>query len=101
MNIKTAIGQLRLAAYLEGISYLSFAITMPLKYGLGIREPNLYVGMAHGWLFIVYIALCIRCVIIYDWKSRDSLLAFIASIIPFGTFYMDHRLFRKTEMEEA
>ncbi len=94
--LKTPIGRLRLIAYLEGISYLLFAITMPLKYVYGYQEPNLYVGMTHGWLFIIYIVLCIQCIILYKWKLVSSLLALIASLIPLGTFYADHKIFKKT-----
>lgn len=42
----------RYTAILEGISYLLFGLTMPLKYMYDILEPNFYVGMAHGLLFI-------------------------------------------------
>ena len=44
-------------ALLEGISYLLFGVTMPLKYWMNITEPNKIIGMLHGILFITYIAL--------------------------------------------
>ncbi|WP_421879875.1 DUF3817 domain-containing protein [Marinoscillum sp.] len=94
MNVSTPIGRLRILAIAEGISFLLFAITMPLKYGLGITEPNLYVGMTHGWLFIIYIVLCIQCILIYGWTFKQSALALVASLLPFGTFYADRKLFR-------
>jgi len=50
MNPGTPIGRLRIIAIAEGISYLLFAITMPLKYVLEITAPNFYVGAAHGLL---------------------------------------------------
>ncbi len=95
MTLKTPIGRLRILAIAEGISFLLFAITMPLKYGLGIKEPNLYVGMTHGWLFILYVVLCIQCIAVYGWSAKNASMALIASLIPFGTFYMDRKLFAK------
>lgn len=95
MNWKTSIGRLRLLAILEGVSYLLFAVTMPLKYMLDIREPNLYVGMIHGWLFILYGIFCLQNIYIYKWGMRTSALALIASLIPLGTFYADHKIFKK------
>lgn len=95
MNLKTPIGRLRLFAVLEGISYLLFAITMPLKYGLDIPEPNFYVGMAHGWLFIIYIILCFQNSYIHKWDLKTSALALVASLIPFGTFYADAKIFKR------
>ncbi|WP_456462403.1 DUF3817 domain-containing protein [Reichenbachiella sp.] len=94
MELKTPIGRLRLLAVLEGISYLLFAVTMPLKYMLDIREPNFYVGMAHGWLFILYGVFCLQNIYIHKWGMKTSALALIASLIPFGTFYADAKIFK-------
>ena len=44
MYWQSPLGRLRLLAHLEGISYLLFAITMPLKYLMDIPEPNYVVG---------------------------------------------------------
>lgn len=96
----TPIQRLRVIAILEGISYLLFAITMPLKYGYDIREPNMYVGMAHGYLFVLYIVLAIYAIIRYRWNFRQSALTLVASIIPFGTFYADHVFFKKVAADK-
>ena len=98
MNLSSPIGRLRLLALLEGISYLLFAVTMPLKYGLEITWPNKIVGFAHGWLFIAYLLLCFQNIVIHRWKLLDSFIALIASLIPFGTFYADARIFKPTEL---
>jgi len=95
MNIKTLIGQLRILAVLEGISYLLLAITMPLKYVWEMGLPNKIVGMAHGVLFIAY---CVW-VIVYareaKWKLSTTLWSLVASILPFGTFVADAKIFSK------
>jgi integral membrane protein len=96
-QLNTALGRLRLAALLEGISYLLFAITMPLKYMMDMPGPNYVVGMAHGFLFMAYIFLVIQNVMIYRWNWKESLLALVASIIPAGTFYADAKLFKPQE----
>jgi len=95
MNLKTLIGQLRLLAILEGISYLLFALTKPLKDILDYPTPNKIVGMAHGVLFIAY---CIWVVIVANdqkWKFSTTFLAGIASLLPFGTFVADAKIFKK------
>ena len=81
-------------AIAEGISYLLFAITMPLKYGLEITAPNKIVGMAHGILFIAYILFCLRMAYLLKWNYKTTGLALIASLIPFGTFYVDMKVFK-------
>lgn len=97
MNWKTALGRLRILAILEGISYLLFAITMPLKYVLEIPQPNFIVGMLHGWLFILYILFCVQNIYICRWKPLTSFLALAASLIPFGTFVADAKIFKKEQ----
>ena len=54
MNISTVLGQLRILAILEGISYLLLIPTVILKYGYEMGLPNKIVGSIHGLLFILY-----------------------------------------------
>ena len=93
--IKTQIGRLRILAFSEGVSYLLlFAVTMPLKYMMGMGEPNMVVGMIHGFLFIGYIFAVIKIKSDQNWSNRKTFLALLASVIPFGTFWADWKLFR-------
>ena len=97
MKLNTPIGKLRLTAILEGISYLLFAITMPLKYVFNITSPNFYVGLVHGILFILYGLLCLQNIYIYKWNFKISFLVLAASLVPFATFYADKKVFSKEE----
>lgn len=84
-NLKT----LRILAISEGISYLLFALTMPLKYMMEIMWPNKIVGLAHGVLFIAY---CVWVVLVsrdLKWNTTKMLLALAASLFPFATFVVD------------
>lgn len=82
----------RLTAILEGISYLLlFGIGMPLKYMAGIREPNMYIGYAHGFLFIAYVVLAVLFCFEHKGGVKKFIILFIASLLPFGTFYMDKK----------
>ena len=79
---------------MEGCSFLLFAITMPLKYMMGYPKPNYVVGMIHGVLFLLYIVLLIQVSLQYKWTLKKIFLAFLASLLPFGTFIADKYLFR-------
>ena len=59
---------------------------MPMKYFYEMPEPNFYIGMAHGLLFLFYCALGLSCAIQYQWKIGFSVMVFLASLIPLGTF---------------
>lgn len=92
---KTPIGRFRIVAFLEGISFLLLGFTMILKYQYAMPRPNFVVGLAHGILFISYVFLLIRITVIYEWSFRKFALAFLASLLPFGTFVADKRLYTK------
>ncbi|WP_411031773.1 DUF3817 domain-containing protein [Spongiimicrobium sp. 3-5] len=89
----------RLMAILEGISYLLlFGLGMPLKYLAQIPEPNIYIGYAHGFLFIAFVVLA--AVFCYEkkWGLRRFVIFFIASLLPFGTFYVDQKYLGKVAL---
>lgn len=99
MNFSTSLGILRVLALVEGISYLAFALTMPLKYVFDMPTPNKIVGMAHGILFIAY---CIMVFVVNQerkWSFATNFWAYLASLIPFGTFVADAKIF-KIEQEK-
>jgi integral membrane protein len=94
-KMDTALGRFRTVAFLEGCSYLLFALTMPLKYYFNAPLPNKIVGTIHGSLFLLYIVLLAIVTYQKKWSFVKISLAFIASLIPFGTFYADKKWFRE------
>jgi len=90
---KSTLGWFRLVALAEGVSYLFLLfIAMPLKYFAGKPHAVLYTGWGHGFLFILYGLLLIKVSIQYRWKFIKALGAFIAALLPFGTFILDRKL---------
>jgi integral membrane protein len=92
--LKTAIGRLRIVAFLEGCSYLLLGFTMILKYKYAMPQPNYIIGLAHGILFVIYVVLLLQVSFLHRWNLLKIVGAFVASLIPFGTFYADKALFR-------
>ncbi|MBB6463954.1 DUF3817 domain-containing protein [Flammeovirga kamogawensis] len=91
-----SIKYLRVIGFLEGVSYLLlFGIGMPLKYMAEIGEPNRIIGSAHGFLFIAYVLLVLKVHYDTKWGFINSFWAFIASLVPFGTFVADSKIFKK------
>ena len=82
----------RFLAFLEGLSYiLLLFIAMPLKYIGGNEVLVKVLGMPHGVLFILYVISCILLKSKMKWNKITTLLVLSASIIPFGTFYVDYK----------
>ena len=74
---------------------------MPLKYVWGYTEATMDIGMAHGVLFILYIFMVIPVQSELKWSTSTTLWALIASVLPFGTFIADAKIFRKYAKVEA
>jgi integral membrane protein len=80
-------------AIAEGISFLIIlGITMPLKYLMHNGTPNKILGMIHGALFIYYIIAVFLVKDKFKWNAKQTLIALVASIIPFGTFYVEKKM---------
>lgn len=56
------------------------------------------VGWAHGGLIVWYVLLIIRAKILFEWSFGELFMAGIASLIPGGTFYADHKLFKHSSV---
>jgi len=91
MNKK--LSWLRKAGIAEGISFLVLlGIAMPLKYLLKQPMAVTVVGWIHGVLFVAFLFLA------WEYKTdRNKSLkwfatAFLAAIIPTGTFFFDKKL---------
>ncbi|MEO6814112.1 MAG: DUF3817 domain-containing protein [Ginsengibacter sp.] len=93
----TPIGRFRLIAIIEGISYIVLLfIAMPLKYFAGFPDAVKYTGWVHGLLFMLYLLGLISAKINLDWGFKKTVVAFLASLIPFATFVLEKSL-RKEE----
>lgn len=85
----------RLISFLEGISYLLLLfIAVPIKYTQGNELYVKILGMPHGILFISYILLAILIQKKMKWNLKAMVVISLASIIPFGTFYVDKKYLR-------
>lgn len=82
----------RVLSFLEGISFLLILfVTMPLKYYFENPIPNKIIGMAHGVLFLLYIVFAFLVKEDLKWNLKTLTIVLLCSIVPFGTFWMDHK----------
>lgn len=80
----------RLINKIEGYSYLILLfIAMPLKYLFELPIATKVVGMLHGILFIAFMYQLLEVSKRVPFSKKETGIFFIASLIPFGTFYTD------------
>lgn len=84
----------KITAILEGISYLVLFGNMLF---IKTNNPELYhallypIGMSHGILFIGYVILAFLLKTPQNWNVKDFGIILIASLLPFGTFYVEKK----------
>ena len=82
----------RIIAFLEGVSYiLLLFVAVPIKYLAHDPQYVKLLGMPHGLLFVAYIAFAFLIKSEFKWNSKTFGTVLIASVIPFGTFYIDRK----------
>ena len=86
---------LRVIAWMEGVSFLLFGVSMPLKYGFDILQPNYVIGMVHGILFVIYNLLILKHSKLKNWSIREIIFLCFLSLVPFGTFYGDYKYLKR------
>src|SRR5688572_5181728 len=88
----------RKIAFAEGVSFMVLLlVAMPLKYFANLPLAVTVVGGIHGFLFVAFMALALAVILQYKKSIWWLFAAFIASIIPLGTFWMDGTRWKKEE----
>ena len=82
----------RIVAFLEGVSYiLLMTLGLYFKYELNDDSFVKLLGMPHGVLFILYIIFAFILRKKENWNLLNFSIILFASLIPFGTFYIDRK----------
>ena len=87
---------------LEAISFLVLLLVgVPLKY-IGHSDTLVRVlGPIHGGLFLLYLVVVVVAARAFRWHWGRILLAWGASVVPFGPFLFDAWLRRQPDMSAA
>ena len=74
---------------IEGYSYLLLMfVAMPLKYFVNMPEYVRPAGTLHGVLFVAFMVLLAAMFFVVKMSFKNTVIAFLLSLIPFGTFFL-------------
>jgi integral membrane protein len=92
----TPVGRLRLFGFLEGTSLLLLVfLAVPMKHVAGDPTMVKAIGPIHGALFLLFVFQTISVAIEQGWSFQTrTWKILVACLIPFGTFYIDRKIFR-------
>lgn len=85
---------LRIAAIIEGTSFLVLLAAMFAHRLLDGPDLAAITGPIHGIAFLGYIAAVLVERGQHAWGARETLIALIASVIPAGTFYVERKMMK-------
>ncbi|MGX7686084.1 DUF3817 domain-containing protein [Flectobacillus sp. BAB-3569] len=93
---KTKLGRIRIIGFLEGLSLLVLIfVAIPMKHFFHNPTLSKFLGPIHGAIFLVFVLNTMSLAIEQNWKFRTTTWKIIvACFIPFGTFYIDHKIFK-------
>jgi len=85
----------RVVSFLEGTSYLLLLfVAVPIKYCMNDPQYVKLLGMPHGLLFVGYLVVAFLLKSEMKWSIKNFSVILLASILPFGTFYVDKKYLR-------
>ena len=91
----------RALAYITGVLLvLLVCVGVPLKYlaadGTDAQELGdsitHVVGIAHGWLYMVYVILTLLLSLRQRWSIPMTFVVALAGTIPFAVFFTEHKV---------
>lgn len=93
---KTKLGRIRIIGFLEGLSLLVLIfVAIPMKHLFHNPTLSKLLGPIHGAIFLVFVLNTMSLAIEQNWKFRTTTWKIIvACFIPFGTFYINHKIFK-------
>ncbi len=88
-----ALTRYRIIAWIVGVVLIALVVVgMPLKY-LGYNDSVVAaIGPAHGFLFMVYVALTFDLGRRAGWPLSRMLLVMLAGTIPFFSFWAERKV---------
>lgn len=90
-----SVQALRIVSLIEGLSYLILVgIAMPLKYIWEEPQYVRWVGSAHGFLFVAFVAALVVAAVVRRWEIYRPVILFLASMVPFGFIFIEMNLRR-------
>jgi integral membrane protein len=90
LNLRSPLDRYRLLAYIVGTGLvILFFVGVPLKH-YGHPGVAKYVGIAHGFLYIVYLITVLELGLRYRLKPLRLLALASAGFVPFVSFIAEH-----------
>ncbi|MHB9853731.1 DUF3817 domain-containing protein [Streptomyces krungchingensis] len=101
---KSVLTRYRVMAYVTGVLLVLLTLGVIAKYVLdmdGAADFTRVVGIAHGWLYVVYLVFAFDLGSKAKWPVGKQLWVLLAGTIPTAAFFVERRISRELEPRVA
>ncbi|MFJ3225429.1 DUF3817 domain-containing protein [Streptomyces sp. NPDC086783] len=101
---KSVLTRYRVMAYVTGVLLVLLTLGVIAKYLLhmdGAEDFTKVVGIAHGWLYVVYLLFAFDLGSKAKWPVGKQLWVLAAGTIPTAAFFVERRVSRELEARIA
>lgn len=93
--VAAALLRYRVMAYVTGVLLIALTISVVFKYTVGDGGATSIVGVAHGWIYMVYLLVTLDLWVKARWAPLPAILVLLAGTIPLMSFVAEHRVTRR------
>ncbi|WP_128380180.1 DUF3817 domain-containing protein [Streptomyces cavernae] len=101
---KSVLTRYRVMAYVTGVLLVLLTLGVIAKYILdinGAADFTRIVGIAHGWLYVLYLVFAFDLGSKAKWPVGKQLWVLLAGTIPTAAFIVERRISRELEAKVA
>jgi integral membrane protein len=98
---KAALTRFRVMAWVTGVMLLVLVfVAMPVKYIGNDDSLVRVVGVAHGWLYVLYLLTALTLAYQARWRPLRTLLVLLAGTVPFASFVAERKVVAAARQEQ-
>ncbi|MFC3349851.1 DUF3817 domain-containing protein [Streptomyces echinoruber] len=101
---KAVLTRYRVMAYVTGVLLVLLTLGVIAKYGLhldGAARFTTVVGIAHGWLYVVYLVFAFDLGSKAKWPVGKQLWVLLAGTVPTAAFFVERKVTHELEARFA
>ncbi|MEW2496064.1 DUF3817 domain-containing protein [Streptomyces nodosus] len=101
---RSVLTRYRVMAYVTGVLLVLLTLGVIAKYVLdinGAADFTRVVGIAHGWLYVVYLVFAFDLGSKAKWPVGKQLWVLLAGTIPTAAFFVERKVSRELETKLA
>jgi integral membrane protein len=101
---KSVLTRYRVMAYVTGVLLVLLTLGVIAKYLLRLDGADGFttaVGIAHGWLYVVYLVVAFDLGSKAKWPVKKQLWVLLAGTIPTAAFFVERKVSQELEARVA